>query len=44
MRYSESRAAYREVQQRQEDLRKMEETLAELSQLLGDVNVNSFSN
>jgi syntaxin 1B/2/3 len=42
MRYGESRAAYQEVQQRQQDLRKMEETLAELAQLLGDVNANSF--
>jgi len=36
-RYGESRAAYREVQGRQEDLRKMEQTLAELAQLFIDM-------
>ncbi|EDR14260.1 syntaxin-like protein [Laccaria bicolor S238N-H82] len=36
-RYGESRAAYREVQGRQEDLRKMEQTLAELAQLFNDM-------
>ncbi|KAF8636678.1 hypothetical protein AX17_003484 [Amanita inopinata Kibby_2008] len=38
-RYGESRAAYREVQQRQHDLRKMEETLADLAQLFSDMAV-----
>ncbi|KAK2466984.1 hypothetical protein APHAL10511_001242 [Amanita phalloides] len=38
-RYGESRAAYREVQQRQQDLHKMEETLADLAQLLGDMAI-----
>ncbi|KAF8628386.1 hypothetical protein AX15_003912 [Amanita polypyramis BW_CC] len=38
-RYGESRAAYREVQERQQDLRKMEQTLAELAQLLSDMAV-----
>lgn len=36
-RYGESRAAYREVQERQEDLRKLENTLAELAELFLDV-------
>ncbi|PFH50655.1 hypothetical protein AMATHDRAFT_60616 [Amanita thiersii Skay4041] len=38
-RYGESRAAYRDVQQRQQDLRKMEETLAELAQLFNDMSI-----
>ena len=36
-RYGESRAAYREVQERHEDIRKIERTLAELAQLFSDV-------
>jgi len=36
-RYGESRAAYREVQERQEDLKRVERTLAELAQLFSDV-------
>jgi len=38
-RYGESRAAYREVQERHEDIRKIERTLAELAQLFGDMDV-----
>ncbi|KXN85459.1 Syntaxin-like protein psy1 [Leucoagaricus sp. SymC.cos] len=36
-RYAESRNAYREVQQRQQDLKQMENTLAELAQLFIDM-------
>lgn len=36
-RYAESRNAYREVQERQEDLKKMEQTLVELTELFIDV-------
>jgi syntaxin 1B/2/3 len=36
-RYGESRAAYREVEERHHDLQKVEKTLAELSQLFSDV-------
>ncbi len=39
--YGEARAAYREVQARQQDLIQMETTLAELAQLFNDVR--SFS-
>jgi syntaxin 1B/2/3 len=38
-RYGESRAAYREVQERHEDIRKIERTLAELAQLFGDLDI-----
>jgi len=38
-RYGESRAAYREVQERHEDIRKIERTLAELAQLFNDMDV-----
>ncbi|KAI0797683.1 t-SNARE [Abortiporus biennis] len=38
-RYSESRAAYREVQERHEDLRRIERTLEELAQLFNDISV-----
>jgi len=38
-RYGESRAAYREVQERHEDIRKIERTLAELAQLFSDMDV-----
>jgi len=36
-RYAESRNAFREVQQRQQDLQQMEKTLAELAQLFNDM-------
>lgn len=36
-RYGESRAAYREVQERHEDIRKIEHTLVELAQMFNDV-------
>ena len=36
-RYGESRAAYREVQDRHEDIRRIEQTLEELAQLFNDV-------
>jgi len=36
-RYGESRAAYREVQERQHDLQKVEQTLTELAQLFSDL-------
>jgi syntaxin 1B/2/3 len=38
-RYGESRAAYREVQERHEDIKRIEKTLAELAQLFNDVSV-----
>jgi len=38
-RYGESRAAYREVQERQQDLRKLEQTLNELSLLFGEMGL-----
>lgn len=37
-RYGESRAAYREVQERHEDIKRIEQTLAELAQLFNDVS------
>jgi len=37
-RYGESRAAYREVEERQHDLQKVEQTLTELAQLFSDVS------
>lgn len=36
-RYGESRAAYREVQERHEDIKRIERTLGELAQLFNDV-------
>jgi syntaxin 1B/2/3 len=36
-RYTESRAAYQEVQERHEDIKRIERTLAELAQLFNDV-------
>lgn len=36
-RYGESRAAYREVQERHEDIKRIERTMAELAQLFNDV-------
>jgi len=38
-RYTESRAAYREVQERHEDIKRIEQTLAELAQLFNDMSV-----
>jgi len=38
-RYGESRVAYREVQERHEDIRKIERTLAELAQMFNDMDV-----
>ncbi|RDB21312.1 Syntaxin-like protein psy1 [Hypsizygus marmoreus] len=38
-RYGESRMAFREVQDRQQDLKKMEETLAQLAQLFADMGM-----
>lgn len=36
-RYTDSRAAYREVQERHEDIKRIEKTLGELAQLFNDV-------
>jgi syntaxin 1B/2/3 len=36
-RYGESRRAYREVQERHEDIKRIEQTLGELAQLFNDV-------
>lgn len=36
-RYGESRAAYREVQERHQDIQRIEQTIAELAQLFNDV-------
>jgi len=38
-RYTDSRAAYREVQERHEDIKRIERTLAELAQLFNDMSV-----
>lgn len=38
-RYGESRAAYREVQERHEDIKKIEKTLTELAQLFNDMSI-----
>ncbi|KAK7457836.1 hypothetical protein VKT23_010180 [Stygiomarasmius scandens] len=38
-RYAESRTAYREVQERQEDIKKIEKTLAELAQMYQDMSI-----
>jgi len=38
-RYGESRAAYREVQERHEDIKRIEQTLANLAQLFNDMSV-----
>ncbi|KZS99073.1 t-SNARE [Sistotremastrum niveocremeum HHB9708] len=38
-RYGESRAAYREVQERHEDIKKIERTLVELAQLFNDMSI-----
>lgn len=37
-RYGESRRAYREVQERHEDIKRIEQTLTELAQLFNDVS------
>jgi len=38
-RYGESRAAYREVQERHEDIKRIERTLSELAQLFNDMSI-----
>lgn len=38
-RYGESRAAYREVQERHEDIKRIEKTLTELAQLFNDASI-----
>jgi len=38
-RYGESRAAYREVQERHEDIKRIERTMAELAQLFNDMSI-----
>jgi len=38
-RYGESRAAYREVQERHEDIKRIEKTIGELAQLFNDMSV-----
>jgi len=38
-RYTDSRAAYREVQERHEDIKRIEKTLGELAQLFNDMSV-----
>lgn len=43
-RYGESRAAYREVQERHEDIKRIERTLGELAQLFNDVGHPSTFN
>jgi hypothetical protein len=37
-RYGESKTAYREVQERHEEIKKIEQTLTELAQLFNDVS------
>lgn len=39
-RYGESRLAYREVQARHDDIKKIEKTLTELAQLFSDVRIH----
>jgi syntaxin 1B/2/3 len=39
-RYGESRAAYREVQERHQDIKRIEQTIAELAQLFNDVRAD----
>jgi syntaxin 1B/2/3 len=41
-RYTQSRAAYREVQERHEDIKRIERTLAELAQLFNDVGLLAY--
>ncbi|KAH7889315.1 t-SNARE [Phlebopus sp. FC_14] len=38
-RYGESRAAYREVQERHQDIKRIEQTIAELAQLFNDMSI-----
>lgn len=38
-RYADSQSAYREVQQRHEDIKRIEKTLVELAQLFQDVSL-----
>jgi syntaxin 1B/2/3 len=38
-RYTDSRAAYREVQERHEDIKRIERTIAELAQLFNDMSI-----
>ena len=40
-RYGEARSAYREVQERHEDIKRIERTIAELAQLFNDVRTDS---
>ena len=40
-RYGEAKSAYREVQERHEDIKKIEKTLTELAQLFNDVGSTS---
>lgn len=42
-RYGESRAAYREVQARHQDIQRIEQTIAELAQLFNDVRPAAMS-
>ena len=42
-RYGEAKSAYREVQERHEDIKKIERTLTELAQLFNDVRRLSSS-
>jgi len=42
-RYGESRAAYREVQERHDDIKRIEQTIAELAQLFNDVRFKMHS-
>ena len=39
-RYGEARSAYREVQERHADIKKIERTLTELAQLFNDVSIS----
>lgn len=41
-RYGEAKSAYREVQERHEDIKKIEKTLTELAQLFNDVSLRRF--
>ena len=40
-RYGEARSAYREVQERHEDIKRIEKTLTELAQLFNDVSTKA---
>jgi len=42
-RYGEARVAYREVQERHQDVKKIEKTLTELAQLFQDVGLTVIS-